>query len=88
MFFKKLKQKRMDAGALSLSSLEVKVQMESKTSDKIDVKAKQQLDTNSLVEEFMLLATISLSLPRSTMFPHRPCSSVATPRHESPTLMG
>jgi exosome complex exonuclease DIS3/RRP44 len=58
---RKLKQKRMDAGALSLSSPEVKVQMESETSDPIDVKTKQLLDTNSLVEEFMLLANISVA---------------------------
>jgi exosome complex exonuclease DIS3/RRP44 len=58
---KKLKQKRMDAGALSLSSPEVKVQMESETSDPIDVQTKQLLDTNSLVEEFMLLANVSVA---------------------------
>jgi exosome complex exonuclease DIS3/RRP44 len=61
MLSKKLRQKRMDAGALSLSSPEVKIQMESETSDPIDVKTKQLLDTNSLVEEFMLLANISVA---------------------------
>jgi exosome complex exonuclease DIS3/RRP44 len=61
MLSRKLKQKRMDAGALSLSSPEVKVQMESETSDPIDVKTKQLLDTNSLVEEFMLLANVSVA---------------------------
>ncbi|EHA49340.1 mitotic control protein dis3 [Pyricularia oryzae 70-15] len=58
---KKLKQKRMDAGALSLSSPEVKVQMESETSDPIDIKTKVHLETMSLVEEFMLLANISVA---------------------------
>lgn len=61
MLSKKLKQKRMDAGALSLSSPEVRVQTESETSDPIDVKTKQLLDTNSLVEEFMLLANIAVA---------------------------
>ncbi|KAI0485300.1 mitotic control protein dis3 [Xylariaceae sp. FL0804] len=61
MLSKKLKQKRLDAGALSLSSPEVKVEMESETSDPIDVKTKELLDTNSLVEEFMLLANISVA---------------------------
>lgn len=61
MLSKKLKQKRMDAGALSLSSPEVKVQTESETSDPVDVQTKQLLDTNSLVEEFMLLANISVA---------------------------
>lgn len=69
MLSKKLKQKRMDAGALSLSSPEVKVQMESETSDPIDVQTKQQLDTNSLVEEFMLLANISVATKIHEAFP-------------------
>ena len=66
---RKLKQKRMDAGALSLSSPEVKVQMESETSDPIDVKTKQLLDTNSLVEEFMLFANISVAAKIYEAFP-------------------
>lgn len=66
---KKLKQKRMDAGALSLSSPEVKVQMESETSDPIDVKTKQHLDTMSLVEEFMLLANVSVARKIYEAFP-------------------
>ena len=61
MLSKKFKQKRMDAGALSLSSPEVKVEMESETSDPIDVKTKKHLDTMSLVEEFMLLANVSVA---------------------------
>ncbi|OAQ81645.1 mitotic control protein dis3 [Purpureocillium lilacinum] len=66
---KKLKQKRMDAGALSLSSPEVKVQMESESSDPIDVKTKQLLDTNSLVEEFMLFANVSVAAKIYEAFP-------------------
>jgi exosome complex exonuclease DIS3/RRP44 len=69
MLSKKLKQKRMDAGALSLSSPEVKVQTESETSDPIDVQTKQLLDTNSLVEEFMLLANISVARKIYEAFP-------------------
>ena len=66
---KHLKRKRMEAGALSLSSPEVKIQMESETSDPIDVKTKQLLDTNSLVEEFMLLANISVAEKIYDAFP-------------------
>ncbi|CAM1507158.1 Fc.00g067990.m01.CDS01 [Cosmosporella sp. VM-42] len=69
MLSKKLKQKRMDAGALSLSSPEVKVQTESETSDPIDVKTKELLDTNSLVEEFMLFANISVAAKIYEAFP-------------------
>ncbi|KAF7544075.1 hypothetical protein G7Z17_g10237 [Cylindrodendrum hubeiense] len=67
---KKLKKKRMDAGALSLSSPEVKVQTESdESSDPIDVKTKQLLDTNSLVEEFMLFANVSVAAKIYDAFP-------------------
>ncbi|KEZ44636.1 Exosome complex exonuclease dis3 [Scedosporium apiospermum] len=66
---KQLKQKRMDAGALSLSSPEVRVEMESETSDPIDVKTKQLLDTNSLVEEFMLFANVSVARKIYEAFP-------------------
>ncbi|KAI6785964.1 uncharacterized protein J7T54_006303 [Emericellopsis cladophorae] len=66
---KKLKQKRMDAGALSLSSPEVKVHTESETSGPIDVKTKALLDTNSLVEEFMLFANISVAAKIYEAFP-------------------
>ncbi|KAM0322877.1 hypothetical protein ACHAQA_009218 [Verticillium albo-atrum] len=69
MLSRKLKQKRMDAGALSLSSPEVKVQMESETSDPIDVKTKELLDTMSLVEEFMLLANVSVAAKIYEAFP-------------------
>lgn len=69
MISKKLKKKRMDAGALSLSSPEVKVQTESETSDPIDVQTKELLDTNSLVEEFMLLANISVAGKIYSAFP-------------------
>jgi exosome complex exonuclease DIS3/RRP44 len=69
MLSKKLKQKRMDAGALNLASPEVKIQTESETSDPVDVQVKKQLDTNSLVEEFMLLANISVAGKNYEAFP-------------------
>ncbi|KAJ4326086.1 exosome catalytic subunit dis3 [Neodidymelliopsis sp. IMI 364377] len=69
MLSKKLKQKRMDAGALNLASPEVKVRSESETSDPVDVHVKKSLDTNSLVEEFMLLANISVAARNYEAFP-------------------
>jgi exosome complex exonuclease DIS3/RRP44 len=69
MLSKKFKQKRMDAGALSLSSPEVRVETESETSDPIDVKTKKHLDTMSLVEEFMLLANTSVAAKIYEAFP-------------------
>ena len=69
MLSKKLRQKRMDVGALNLASPEVRVQTESETSDPVDVKTKELLDTNSLVEEFMLLANISVASKIYEAFP-------------------
>ena len=66
---KKLKAARMAAGALNLASPEVRVQTESETSDPVDVKTKELLDTNSLVEEFMLLANISVAQRIYQAFP-------------------
>ena len=69
MLSKKLKQKRMDAGALNLASPEVKVHTESETSDPVEVETKQLRETNSLVEEFMLLANISVAQRIYDAFP-------------------
>ncbi|KAI9802047.1 MAG: hypothetical protein M1825_003103 [Sarcosagium campestre] len=69
MISQKLRKKRMDAGALNLASPEVKVQTESETSDPVDVETKKMLDTNSLVEEFMLLANISVASKIYEAFP-------------------
>ncbi|KAF2496072.1 RNB-domain-containing protein [Lophium mytilinum] len=80
MLSKKLKQKRMDAGALNLASPEVKVQTESETSDPVDIQTKKQLDTNSLVEEFMLLANISVAGKNFEAFPQ----TALLRRHASP----
>merc|ERR1712142_1326502 len=56
---KLLKQKRIDAGALSLASTEVRFHLDSETHDPVEVKTKQLQETMSMVEEFMLLANIS-----------------------------
>ena len=69
MLSKKLRQKRMDAGALNLASPEVRVEAESETSDPVDIKTKKMLETNSLVEEFMLLANISVARKIYECFP-------------------
>ncbi|TID15762.1 hypothetical protein CANINC_004291 [Pichia inconspicua] len=66
---KKLKQKRLDAGALNLASPEVKVHTDSETSDPSEVEIKKLLDTNSLVEEFMLCANISVARKIYEAFP-------------------
>ncbi|KZT57597.1 RNB-domain-containing protein [Calocera cornea HHB12733] len=66
----KLRAGRMAAGALNLASPEVRIQMESpESSDPIDVEQKELLETNSLVEEFMLLANISVAAKIQETFP-------------------
>ncbi|KAI0683293.1 RNB-domain-containing protein [Cytidiella melzeri] len=66
----KLREGRMKAGALNLASPEVKIHLDSaESSDPIDVEQKQMLETNSLVEEFMLLANISVARKIQETFP-------------------
>lgn len=76
----KLKEKRINAGALNLASPEVKVHMDSETSDPNEVEVKKLLATNSLVEEFMLLANISVARKIFDAFPQ----TAMLRRHASP----
>ncbi|THH07194.1 hypothetical protein EW145_g3547 [Phellinidium pouzarii] len=67
---RKLKAGRMEAGALNLASPEVKIHLDSsESSDPIDVEQKELRETNSLVEEFMLLANISVARKIQETFP-------------------
>lgn len=60
----------MAAGALNLASPEVKIHLDSsESSDPIDVEQKELRETNSLVEEFMLLANISVAQKIQETFP-------------------
>ncbi|CAN9499678.1 unnamed protein product [Ophioblennius macclurei] len=56
-----LKRQRIEKGALTLSSLEVRFHMDSETHDPIELQTKELMETNSMVEEFMLLANISVA---------------------------
>ncbi|EXJ96494.1 hypothetical protein A1O1_01620 [Capronia coronata CBS 617.96] len=77
----KLRQKRMDAGALNLSSPEVRIEADNESSDSLaDVKTKAHLATNSLVEEFMLLANITVARKIQSVFPQ----TALLRRHASP----
>ena|SRR5260370_30550303 len=60
----------MRAGALDLASPEVKIHLDSsESSDPVDVEQKPLYETNSLVEEFMLLANISVVKRIQETFP-------------------
>ena len=77
-----LKQKRLDAGALTLASPEVRFEIDSETHDPIDLQAKELQETNSLVEEFMLLANISVATQIFEAFPD--CALLR--RHPTPPI--
>lgn len=71
MLSQKLRAQRMAAGALNLSSPEVRIEADGdESSDPVaDVKTKASLATNSLVEEFMLLANTTVATKIQSVFP-------------------
>ncbi|XP_033754703.1 exosome complex exonuclease RRP44-like [Pecten maximus] len=75
-----LKQRRIDAGALTLASPEIRFHIDSETHEPIDVQAKQIMETNSMVEEFMLLANVASAKKTLEEFPDCACLR----RHPAP----
>ncbi|XP_016981483.2 exosome complex exonuclease RRP44 [Drosophila rhopaloa] len=63
-----LKKRRMDNGALVLASPEIRFQVDSETHEPLEVEVKQMRETNSMVEEFMLLANITVAEHIATEF--------------------
>jgi exoribonuclease R len=64
-----LRAGRKEAGALTLGSAEVRFQLDSETHDPIDVAAYEHKETNSMVEEFMLLANVWTAKRTAEQFP-------------------
>lgn len=77
---KKLKASRVKQGALLLASTEVRFSLDSETHDPVDVQSKELLETNSLVEEFMLLANVTAA---ALIYKHFPQCAVLR-RHPEP----
>lgn len=77
-----LKCKRIENGALTLASPEIRFHIDSETHDPIDVQAKELRETNSMVEEFMLLANIYTAKKTLEVFPN--CAVLR--RHPAPPL--
>ncbi|KAL4471595.1 hypothetical protein ABPG74_008488 [Tetrahymena malaccensis] len=69
MLAKKLKQKRIDNGALSLASTQVKFTFDDETHNPVDVQFYQMYETNSLIEEFMLLGNVAVAEKIVSHFP-------------------
>jgi len=65
---------------LTLASPEIRFQVDNETHDPIDVEAKKVRETNSMVEEFMLLANISVAEKILKEFPE--CAMLR--RHPEP----
>ncbi|KAG4302835.1 hypothetical protein PCK1_000778 [Pneumocystis canis] len=61
MLSRKFRQERFNNGALNLSSPEIKLEIGSETLDGITLETKKLYETNFLVEEFMLLANITVA---------------------------
>lgn len=68
-FARILRRRRMEAGALVLSSPEVKFRLSEETKDPLDVAVKGALEANALVEEFMLLANGAVAAKIYDAFP-------------------
>ncbi|KDO31060.1 hypothetical protein SPRG_22126 [Saprolegnia parasitica CBS 223.65] len=65
----RLKAKRINAGALTLASPEVRFVLDTETQNPLDVQMYALKDTNALVEEFMLLANITVAKKILRSFP-------------------
>jgi|UPI000581A03B exosome complex exonuclease DIS3/RRP44 len=77
---RKFRKRRIDAGALTLASPEVKFVLDSESLNPTDVQAYALLEANAVVEEFMLLANVTVS---KKILRHFPTLSVLR-RHPAP----
>lgn len=68
-----LKNKRFEAGALSLASTELKFLLDRETQKPTEMAMYQTKEVNSLVEEFMLLANVSVAKQILEHFPNFAC---------------
>lgn len=77
---RKFRERRIKAGALTLASPEVKFVLDSESLNPTDVQAYTLYEANALVEEFMLLANVTVS---KKILRHYPTLSVLR-RHPAP----
>ncbi|KAI7738384.1 hypothetical protein M8C21_008447, partial [Ambrosia artemisiifolia] len=76
-----MRQRRIERGAITLASAEVKFQVDTETHDPLDIGMYQIREANQMVEEFMLAANVSVAEQILKKFPQ--CSLLR--RHPSPT---
>ncbi|KAL2522031.1 ribonuclease II family protein [Forsythia ovata] len=78
---KVMRQRRIDRGAITLASAEVKFEIDTETHDPLDIGMYQIREANQMVEEFMLAANVSVA---EKILKHFPLCSLLR-RHPSPT---
>ncbi|KAK4798304.1 hypothetical protein SAY86_030630, partial [Trapa natans] len=78
---KKMRLRRIERGALTLASAEVKFQIDTETHDPLDIGMYQIREANQMVEEFMLAANVSVA---EKILKHFPVCSLLR-RHPIPT---
>ncbi|AET03578.2 putative exoribonuclease II [Medicago truncatula] len=78
---KKMRLRRIENGALTLASAEVKFQIDTETHNPLDIGIYQIKEANQMVEEFMLAANVSVAQQILKSFPL--CSLLR--RHPTPT---
>lgn len=76
-----MRQRRIDRGALTLASAEVKFQIDTETHDPLDIGMYQIREANQMIEEFMLAANVSVG---EKILKHFPLCSLLR-RHPTPT---
>lgn len=76
-----MRQRRIERGALTLASAEVKFQIDTETHDPLDIGMYQIREANQMVEEFMLAANVSVA---EKILKHFPLCSLLR-RHPTPT---
>eukprot|EP01040_Poterioochromonas_malhamensis_P023159 gene23159-28308_t len=76
-----LKKRRLEAGALTLASPEVRFKLDAETQDPTDLSLYNIKESNSMVEEWMLLANITVS---KKILKHFPTLGVLR-RHQPPS---
>ncbi|KAJ6809856.1 exosome complex exonuclease RRP44-like protein A [Iris pallida] len=76
-----MRLRRIDRGALTLASAEVKFQIDTETHDPLDIGMYQIREANQMIEEFMLAANVSVA---EKILKHFPLCSLLR-RHPSPT---
>ncbi|CAM6111100.1 unnamed protein product [Calypogeia fissa] len=64
-----MRQRRIDRGALTLASPEVKFEIDSETHDPLDVGMYQVREANQMIEEFMLAANVAVAEKIVNHFP-------------------